>query len=786
MKHLISLASLALASSLGSLWAQPQTGVQSADPLADSPTESVQAWQVPGRLTELGSQLLIDEPGDGRTWARGPQWKASFGPEGMTYIPFLGSDAPRNFPIVFDLESVQIHDMAMPLDERVRVREGQQVELQRGSVREVYHLQRDTVEQTFVFDQLPQRGALELEIAVDTALTPVADGAGGLYFQNDLGQVHYSAPIAFDARGLRQPLPLALTEKGLTITVPAEFVQRATLPLVVDPVLNTFSVIQDTRTQVDVDVAYEGNNATYQIVYSERQSLNDTDIIALSYNASLDLLISPGAIDITSENWRTPSNASCFHEGQFLCTALVGTTINFYRAWGRTRSAATGSFGPQFQISGVGAESVDVGGKGNDVASNYDYMVVWQEVDGINLDMDIVAQAVRADSTLTGSRITIDGDVGDFDLKPSISKSSGRPSTGNSDNEYMIVWERRISPTDHNIRAQVIEYTGVMTGHNQFNAYTFSDSLNPDVSTVSDFLSYNSAPYWVIAFERRVGTEYKIFTVVARDGNADNARNIHTMQNLEIDLDHRDPAIAFDSQDYLVTYQTESASGDRAVHFTGLNVVHDDGELRTGLSTRRETLTLSDGAPASIGLASHWDGGGPNSAAEPGDALALWIREDGVTMDSAVEGAVIAEVRNYVAGSQYCEAAINSSGTSAWMRAEGSFWNPGYSYRLTCEDMPQNVFGHFIASNQQGFTLNPGGSQGHLCLQGAIGRYNAISEIVFSGATGSVELWIDSDEMPTPFTPVMALSGETWSFQCWFRDNGPNSNFSNGVGVTFD
>ena len=786
MKHLIPLATLALASSFGSLWAQPQTPVRSTDPTAAAPADTVQAWQAPGRLTELGSRLLLDEPGDGRTWARGPRWKASFGPAGMTYLPFFGSDAPRNFSVQFDLSAVQLDGKPLALEDRVRTRDGRQVTLERGALREVYHLTRDTVEQTFVFETLPRRGALELEIAIDTDLLPIEDGTGGLSFQNEFGQVHYSAPVAVDARGLRRSLPLTLTEKGLTISVPAEFVHQATLPLVVDPVLTTFSVIQDARRQVAVDVAYEGNNATYQIVYSELQSALDSDIIAVSYNASLDLLISPAAIDISSTYWGDPSNASNYHEQQFLCGAVVGTNIGSRTVWGRTRHAGTGARGPQFPISGVGAETVDVGGKGNDVASIYDYMVVWQEVDNINFDMDIVAQAVEADSTLTGGRIVIDGDVGDLDRKPAISKSSGRPNTQNVDNEYMIVWERELSPTDHNIRAQVIEYTGSMSGHNQFNAYSFSDALDPDVSTAGDLLSYAGARYWVIAFERRIGSLYSIFTVVARDGNADNARNIHTMQNLDLDLDHRDPVLAFDSQDFLLAYQTEAPNGDRAVHFTGLNVLHDDGELRTGLTLRRETLALSAGAPAHIGLGSHWDGGGPFSGLEPGDALALWVREDGPTQESAVEGAIVAEVTEWVAGSQYCEAAVNSTGTSAWMRAEGASWQPGAGFVLTCEDMPTNVFGHFIVSNQQGFVPNPGGSQGHLCLQGAIGRYNQLDQIVHSGSTGQVGLWIDSDVLPTPFTPVMALSGETWNFQCWFRDNGPNSNFSNGVAITFD
>src|SRR5262245_59279628 len=34
----------------------------------------------------------------GTIWVRGTTYKASFGAEGATYIPYLGSHAPRNFP----------------------------------------------------------------------------------------------------------------------------------------------------------------------------------------------------------------------------------------------------------------------------------------------------------------------------------------------------------------------------------------------------------------------------------------------------------------------------------------------------------------------------------------------------------------------------------------------------------------------------------------------------------------------------------------------------------------
>ncbi|MEM8709628.1 MAG: hypothetical protein AAGG01_01640, partial [Planctomycetota bacterium] len=712
-------------------------------------------------LEEARQSLILDEPGDGRTWGRSASWKASFGPEGFTFIPFFGSNAPKNLPVRFDLETVRLSGEEIPLSSRERSRVGATVTLERSSVREVYHLDQRSVEQTFVFDSLPHAGDLTLELDVTTELAPSTRPDGSLEFGSPYGHVHYGTATAIDASGKALSLTQTLENGVLRIHVPESFVASAAFPLTIDPILSTFSFGAGPRDVLDVDVAYEGNNSTYQIVFSERQSAFDSDILAISYNAALGVLLNASAIDVTSTSWVAPANASAYQEQQFLCVGLRGTGIGNRAVWGRTRDSGTNAAGPQFAISGLGADSVDVGGKGNDIISSFDYMVVWQEADVINQDFDIIAQAVRGDSTLPNGRINVDGDAGDFDTNPSISKSSGNPDTQNDDNEYMIVWEREVGADNRNLRAQVMEYTGNMNGHSQFNAYTFSDSIDPDVSSVSSNPFNVQERHWVIAFERRTGADYDIFTVVATDGNADNARSIQTMQNLEQDLDHRDPVIGYDSEDHLILYQTESPAGDRSVHLTAVNVVRDGSELRTGVALRRETLALSEGAPASFGLATHWDGGGPFSSNEPGDAVAVWTVRNAASDDYDPSGAVVAEVSIYNVGSQYCEAAVNSTGASAFINMGGLDFSSSGIYRLTASEMPLNSFGHFLVSNQSGFVVNPGGSQGNLCLQGSVGRFNRPGEIMNSGAIGSFSLDFNASDMPSPTGTVSAMPGET-------------------------
>ena len=71
--------------------------------------------------------VLTDECGDGLVWAIGNTWKASFGAEGFTYVPYFGSAAPRNFPVRFQLQAVQVGGEALPLGPGSVQRRGHEV-----------------------------------------------------------------------------------------------------------------------------------------------------------------------------------------------------------------------------------------------------------------------------------------------------------------------------------------------------------------------------------------------------------------------------------------------------------------------------------------------------------------------------------------------------------------------------------------------------------------------------------------------------------------------------------
>ncbi|MEZ6017178.1 MAG: hypothetical protein R3F49_18820 [Planctomycetota bacterium] len=138
-------------------------------------------------------------------------------------------------------------------------------------------------------------------------------------------------------------------------------------------------------------------------------------------------------------------------------------------------------------------------------------------------------------------------------------------------------------------------------------------------------------------------------------------------------------------------------------------------------------------------------------------------------------------------GTAYCTAAPNSTGSAASLGATGSAIATQNNVTLTCTQMPPNAFSFFLTSATQGFVASPGGSQGNLCLGGSIGRYVAPGQIQNSGAAGAVALALDLTQHPTPNGLISVVAGQSWNFQCWYRDANPTvtSNFSSGLQIDF-
>lgn len=463
-------------------------------------------------------RVLVDEPGDGRVWARGRDWKASFGAEGATLIPFLGSDAPKNLPLALALDSARVGGVELALRApSVAAEEETSVALDHGAVLERWILAKESVEQTFVVSALPARGELVLHVATAGELAASALG-DGLAFTSDRGGLQCSGAVAIDARGHRAKASVELDEHGYALRVPAEFVTGAVLPITVDPVFSTVSAISNWAYLFEPDYAYDASTNRYCLVYQFNYSQSDGDVVSMLVDASNTVLYNQTQeIDLTADNWSKPRVANNNLADNFFVVAMrfpAGGGNGDIA--GRTRSAWTNSAGLQNAISGAESGpklSPDVGGDPALLAPTY-YLVTYERSFS-GTDHDVFARLVDSNGAPVGGVITIDNTGGTYDWEPRVSKSDGNPPF--VEQEWTIVWARDTGGFggDTDVYGATVRWDGTITNPTFAVSTGLPDDENPDVSSLTDVPA--GARTKLVVFPRFIQTEYDIVGVCLQD-----------------------------------------------------------------------------------------------------------------------------------------------------------------------------------------------------------------------------------------------------------------------------
>jgi hypothetical protein len=426
---------------------------------------------------------LYDVDAAGTQWVRGATYKASFGASGATYIPFLGSRAPRNYPVTMRVQSITTGGAPIAFDTQApAVRDGATVAFDRGSVVEQYLIQRDGVEQQFVFDALPSRGEIVVTLGVETELESRKDGEG-LRFENALGHMRYGRAIAIDAAGRSIGVEERLTKGRIELVVPADFVATAELPLVVDPFQGTFVVDMDANDDSNADVAFITNTVTALVVYEYAFSALDHDIYSEQY---ADQVYQGSAyVDFSIDDWRNPRVAANRIGNKFLCVAQVGSTGS-RTIEARTINATSLALGTVFTVNGTETgdkHDPDVGGDPYDVGPTY-FCVVWQR-DYSSTDTDVHARLITSAGALVGSSVIfLENSSGTLDSRPSISKTDGNgPAAGQ---DWNVVWGHEASSTDDDVQGARIHWNGTITSSTFTVAGTAANERFPTASEPTD------------------------------------------------------------------------------------------------------------------------------------------------------------------------------------------------------------------------------------------------------------------------------------------------------------
>ena len=734
----------------------------------------------------------------GHVLARGRNWKADFGPAGLTYIPILGRTAPRNYPTSFTLASVRSGGESVDFRSASVSRQGATITLDRSVLRETYHLDTDIIEQTFVFDALPGLGNLVVEVAVDSPWH-VIPGEDTLRFVDEtFGELTYGRAFVYDANGAREEIARHWTGTSIELIVPATFLATAAFPVTIDPPLgntleNTFGGPDDSNP----DLAFDDSSGSFWLTWQDFTSAADADVYVTQFT--------PGgtqgatvSIDLTTDFWDTPAVAAAPAAGRVLVVASTttnapGTSIADIE--GRlVDTAASTQVAAAFVIDQVSTACVrpDVGGQWFTSTGVAEFCVIWQRNFSAT-DHDIHARLVESTGAFDGGTIFVSNSGSANDFAPAISASWGDPVL--SGDFWNVAWIRDADGDGLGRPiAKRIYFDGTANGATELELFATTLARNVSVtSTFDDELAGTGERPFLVAFERAVNSG-DIYVAVCTQNTLHASSVISVLEDFDTTLPQIEPSIATDGTSFLLTYSELffAASGtDHDVFMVSGNI----SELVTGgnlaLAERHVGLAETFRDERASSTATRFDGGGGSD-----DGFTVWeqrgepngslLRLRALDARTGEGSALQAVGRQYCAANGHANSGAGGRESSwAWLRGDQRVVNV---HRLFCQEMKRDAFAYFICSLSAGSVNMPGGSAGRLCLGGAIGRVVG-GQILNTGAAGAISIDFSPGNLPSPNGPVAAAAGETWRFQCWHRDIAPGgvstSNFSNAVAVTF-
>jgi hypothetical protein len=447
--------------------------------------EEVPAGEDASLVADLdgGNFIFMDEPGDGAIWARGPSYKASFSAEGFTYVPFLGSEAPRNFPVRFTPSFVGVGEAnllsgSLPVPQRVGEN---RVVYDHGAFQEIYEIRLDGVEQLFTLPSGAGAGDLVVRMEVESDLDFVGVREGKHVFEAPgLGGVKYGEAHTVDAAAVGRPATVVYDGNALEVRVPSSAVADATYPLTIDPIISTFSVAPGNFLQFDPDVSYN-TGGMYTYTWEHAFSSSDHDIWS-RIRTIAGTLGAYVAQDITTTDWRNPTNADNNKHNRVLVVAAADAFPLQTDLRGRMFSPITNTnVSAQFDLTSdiwTSDYNADVGGDPRWATGDL-FCVVWERFVP-PFGQDIHSRTVHATTLQLGSVQNIANSL-EAEALPAISKGCGLVNP-----HWYVGYEHRTLPTNLvSVRASVLAPNGTIV-----YSSILGGGVDPDVASTGDSALY--------------------------------------------------------------------------------------------------------------------------------------------------------------------------------------------------------------------------------------------------------------------------------------------------------
>ncbi|MBL8861218.1 MAG: hypothetical protein JNK02_04320 [Planctomycetes bacterium] len=727
------------------------------------------------------SRVWHDEPGDGRLWARGERWKASFGADGAVYFPSFGPRQEQSLPHALSPASVTIGGEPLAfLREVPAARSGDRIELDRGAFVEAYELEPDQIEQLFVFPSLPRAGEIVLRIPVQSALAG-AETAAGLEFRGDLGRVTYSRAIAIDGEGRRVSAPTRFEDGAIVIRVGADFLATAAMPLTIDPtVMNIWLDSVSDRDTYQPDAVWDSFNQVWMVTYEQVFAGADTDIFVKSISAS-GATIASAWIDFTSAGWHRPRIAynGVLHNSLVACEVTTTTPYSIQTRTVRPNGTIL-TLGVQTSIGGSAGGNKrfpDVGGDPHP-SQGYFCVVFQREINA--QEGEIGYRLLDADGTPFGIAPTYLPRVFNApDTQPAISRS-------NDMNEWLVAFRRNDVVYRGDIYgARIAWHGGLVDGPFGITAFGLANDQAPSVSS-----PLRGTLQTLVAFQRNslASTNFGVWVVPVNGSTASQQIDVTILEGSgQSAVAQIEPSIDSDGQHFLLTYSEFDpdflnydvfasdlflSGGQIGIAQAHVNVNH------MGLSQRNSQVAAQRSAT----------GGGQRYF------LAYDIRQSDTEHDVAAalfDGYVGGQASTFCFGDgtglacpcgnsgsagRGCANSVNAAGAVLTTTGVASTQND--TLQLHAAGMPNSVCLFFQGTSSSPVTFG----DGLRCVAGTVVRLatRAVNLGNYTFPTGI--------DLPLATTGLVPLDGGTRTYQVWYRNaasycTSATFNLTNGVSV---
>ncbi|HEX5052634.1 MAG TPA: hypothetical protein VFZ65_12735 [Planctomycetota bacterium] len=227
----------------------------------------------PPQRAALSRNAGLQPDGPGRLLGGGEHYLVRLSAQGADFVPALGRSAPVTQHLHLRPLSAQRGSelVAGPFDAAPELVGLQATYHHTPGVEERYDVGIDGIEVSWCFHQRPAgSGDLVVRYAVDTNLPAATRGRdGGLEFAApELGGVAIGGVTGVDANGVAVAGELRAENGTLELRLPSAFVDRATYPIVLDPLLGPIvNVAVSANDDAEPDTAYDRTTSSYLVTF---------------------------------------------------------------------------------------------------------------------------------------------------------------------------------------------------------------------------------------------------------------------------------------------------------------------------------------------------------------------------------------------------------------------------------------------------------------------------------------------------------------------------------------